>query len=53
MRVAALPGVMTEGFKVNVAVGTTLTVALAGALLPPAPVQTSEYEVAVSTGFVV
>jgi hypothetical protein len=44
------PDAMTEGFKVSVAVGMILTVAVAGALLPPAPIQTSEYAAAVLRG---
>jgi hypothetical protein len=41
------PGETTEGYKVNIAVGTILTTAVAGELPPPGPVQVSEYEVAV------
>jgi hypothetical protein len=35
------PGAITEGYTESVAEGTTLTVAVAGALVPPAPEQTS------------
>lgn len=41
---------MTEGFKVSVALGKILTIVVAGALLPPAPVQMSEYDMAVLRG---
>lgn len=41
------PGTTTEGYTVNVAVGTILTSAVAGELKPPGPVQVSEYDVAV------
>jgi hypothetical protein len=43
------PGAMTEGVALNVAVGKTSTVAVATELVPPGPVHSSEYEVAVLT----
>jgi hypothetical protein len=36
------PGAITEGYTESVADGTTFTVAVAGALVPPAPVHVSE-----------
>jgi hypothetical protein len=49
VRIDVPPGAMTEGLTVNATVGMILTVAVAGELLPPGPVQSSEYEVAVAT----
>jgi hypothetical protein len=48
LRVDVSPGAMTEGLTVNVAVGTTLTTAVASEL-PPGPAQASEYAVALRT----
>jgi hypothetical protein len=46
------PGAMTEGLTLNVAEGMTFTVTVAGELVPPRPVQVSEYAVAVLTAAV-
>jgi hypothetical protein len=43
--VEALPAATVVGFAVKVAVGTTLTTTVAAVLVPPAPVQVSEYDV--------
>jgi hypothetical protein len=39
---AALPAATADGFAASVAVGTTLTATLAGALAPPGPVHVNE-----------
>jgi hypothetical protein len=49
----AAPLVTAVGFAVNVAVGFTLTVALAGALVPPMPVQVSVNKDSEVTGAVI
>jgi hypothetical protein len=50
------PGAMTEGLTLNIAVGVggtfTVTVAVASELVPPGPVQISEYEVEVRSAAV-
>jgi hypothetical protein len=50
VNVAAPPLVTAGGFAVNVAVGTTLTMAVATGLVPPAPEQVSENKEFVATG---
>ncbi len=43
VKVLVLPPVTTGGEAASVAVGSTLTVTLAGALVPPGPVQVRTY----------
>jgi len=50
VNVEAPAGATTDGYTESVAVGTTFTVAVAGALVPPAPEQISEYVVCALTG---
>jgi len=48
--VALPPGAITKGYTDSATAGTTLTAAVAGALVPPAPAQVSVYDVAAVTG---
>jgi hypothetical protein len=53
LKTAAPPVATTAGVAVSTAVGTTLTVMLAGLLAPPGPVQVSEYVVLMATAGIV
>jgi hypothetical protein len=50
VKVEEPPEAITDGYTDSAAVGRMFTVAVAGALVPPAPVHTSEYTVLALTG---